>query len=126
MATLKIVLSKSQHQKKIKSNESLLMLRYTHQKKVRYFSMHKNIADQYWDAKNQCLKRSYKGFSRFNIYLDSMKQKVEDIVNTLLIEDKNPTVDLVKSIYTENKNEKDKKTQYTFSEYIYYLSLIHI
>lgn len=118
MATLKIVLFKSQHQKKKKSNESLMMLRYTHQKKVRYISLHKNIDEKYWDSKNQCIKRSYKGFSRFNIYLDTMKQKVEDIVNTLLIEDKNPTADLVKNIYMDNKNEKDKKIQYTFSEYV--------
>ena len=30
MATLKFVLSKSQHQKKINSAQSMLMLRYTH------------------------------------------------------------------------------------------------
>ncbi len=120
MATLKLVLSKSQHQKKTKSKESLLMLRYTHQKKVVYFSMQKNLEDSYWDAKKQCVKRSYKGFSHFNIYLDKRKQKIEDIVNKLLIEEKNPTTQLVKSIDNESKLERQKKNTYSFKEFIHY------
>lgn len=117
MATLKFVLSKSQHQKKVKSNESLLMLRYTHQKKVCYFSTQKNIDEKYWDSKNQQMKRSYGGSDRFNIYIKKIRQKVEDIVNEMLIAEDNPTTQQVKQKYTEAKTIQQKKTQFTFYEY---------
>ena len=117
MATLKFVLSKSQHQKKIKSPESMLMLRYSHKKKVTYFTTHKNVRDDYWDIKNQKIKRSYSGSDRFNIYLTTIKQKVDDIVNGLLIKGEDPITTYVKSLYNETKVEQQKKTQYTFFEY---------
>ncbi|NRR91387.1 site-specific integrase [Winogradskyella undariae] len=117
MATLKFVLSKSQHQKKIKSPESMLMLRYSHKKKVTYFTTHKNVRDDYWDVKNQKIKRSYSGSDRFNIYLTTIKQKVDDIVNGLLIKGEDPGTIYVKSLYNETKVEQQKKTQYTFFEY---------
>lgn len=124
MATLKFVLNKSQHQKKINSPQSMLMLRYTHKKKVTYFTTHKNIRDDYWDAKNQKVKRSYSGSDRFNIYLTKIKQKVDDIVNGLLIKGDDPTTSYVKSLYNEKKTEQQKKSQYTFFEYAeHYLEL---
>ncbi|MCH7524126.1 MAG: hypothetical protein IIC74_03715 [Bacteroidetes bacterium] len=47
MATFKFVLNKSQYQKKTRNNQSMLMLRYTHKKRVTYFTTHKNIEDKY-------------------------------------------------------------------------------
>jgi len=117
MATFKFVLSKSQHQKKTTSNQSMLMLRYTHKKRVTYFTTHKNIQDKYWDAKNQQVKRSYPGSDRFNIYVKSIRQRVEDIVNGILIEGGNPMPTIVKQQYQLKKDEQNKKTQYTFFEY---------
>ncbi|MBU2926718.1 site-specific integrase [Winogradskyella psychrotolerans] len=93
------------------------MLRYTHKKKVTYFTTHKNIRDEYWDAKNQKVKRCYSGSDRFNIYLTTIKQKGDDIVNGLLINGEDPTTTYVKSLYNETKLEQQKKTQYTFFEY---------
>lgn len=117
MATLKFVLNKSQHQRKIKSKESMLMLRYTHKKEVTYFTTHKNIDEQYWDDKAQQVKRSYSGSDRYNIYLKSIKQKVDDIVNGLLISGEDPTKDYVKKLYNNGKELQEKKNQYSFFEY---------
>lgn len=117
MATIKFVLSKSQHQRKIKSNLSMLMLRYTHKKAVTYFYTQKNIEEKFWDDKNQQVKRSFSGSDRLNIYLNKFKQKVEDIVNNLLIGGEEPTANYVKSIYQSDKTEVEKKKQYTFFEY---------
>lgn len=117
MATIKFVLSKSQHQKKIKSNLSMLMLRYTHKKAVTYFYTQKNIEEKFWDDKNQQVKRSFSGSDRLNIYLNKFKQKVEDIVNDLLISGDEPTTNYVKSIYQSDKTEVEKKKQYNFFEY---------
>lgn len=117
MATLKMVLNKSQHQKKTKSNQSMIMLRYTHKKAVTYFYTQKNLEDKSWDEKYQQVKRNYSGSDRLNIYLTKFKQKVEDIVNNLLISGEEPTTGYVKSIYQSNKSETEKKKQYTFFEY---------
>ncbi len=63
------------------------------------------------------VKRSYPGSDRFNIYIKGIRQKVEDIVNEMLIKGDDPTTDYVKSIYNSNKNGTEKKKQYTFFEY---------
>ena len=117
MATLKFVLNKSQHQRKIKSTDSMLMLRYTHKKEVTYFTTHKNVDEKYWDEKTQQIKRSYSGSDRFNIYLKSIKQKVDDIVNGLLIQGENPSTHYVKKLYSQGKDSQEKKNQYNFFEY---------
>lgn len=109
---------KSQHQKKNNSIQSMLMLRYTNKKKVTYFTTSKNIDDKYWDVKNQKVKRSYPGSDRFNIYIKGIRQRVEDIANGILIEEGNPTPALVKQLYNEKKANKQKKTQYSFFEYV--------
>jgi integrase len=120
MATLKFVQSKTQHQRKKRIKKSALFLRYSHKKKVTLISTHKNIEDNYWDDKNQQVKRSYPGYTRFNIYLKTQKQKVEDIVNGLLIKGEDPTVSYVKYLYMQQKNDLQKKTQYSFFEYAEY------
>ena len=117
MATTKFVLSKSQSQKKNKSNLSMLMLRYSHKKAVTYFTTSKNIEDKYWDARNQQVKRSYPGSDRLNILIKKVKQRVEDISNGILIEGGEPIPRIVKALYNEQKLEQGKKTQYSFFEY---------
>ncbi len=117
MATFKFVLSKLDYQKKKKSPESLLMLRYSHKKKTTHFTTHKNIDEKYWDERGQQAKKSYSGSDRFNIYIKTVRQKVEDIVNEMLIKGEDPTTDYVKSIYQAGKTETEKKKQYSFFEY---------
>jgi len=117
MATFKFILSKSQHQKKTKSNSSMLMLRYTHKKRVVLFTTHKNLEDKYWDDRNQIVKRGYPGSDRLNTFLRAVRQKVEDIVSELQIKGDDPLTDVVKSKYQNLQNESEKKNQYTFFEF---------
>lgn len=117
MATFKFILSKSQHQRKIKSNSSMLMLRYTHKKRVILFTTSRNIEDKYWDDKNQVIKRGYPSAERFNIIIRKVRKKVEDIVSDLQIAGEDPDVDYVKQIYNDSTIEKEIKRQYSFFEY---------
>ncbi len=117
MATIKFVLNKSQHQRKIKSNQSMLMLRYTHGKQVTYFYTQRNLEDRYWDLKSQQVKKSYSGSDRFNIYLKKFRQKVEDIVNDLMIKGEEPNTNRVKTLYISEKEGIKKKKEYTFFDY---------
>lgn len=104
MATVKFILSKSHHQRKVGSKSSMVMLRYTHDKHSVLFFTHKNIEDQYWDKTNQCSKKSYPSHVSFNTYLRTFKQKVEDIVNYCFINSQNPTTLLVKQLYKQQNN----------------------
>lgn len=58
MSTVKFILSKSQHQRKVQSKSSMVMLRYTHNKQSVLFFTHKNIEDDYWDHNNPLGSRS--------------------------------------------------------------------
>jgi len=91
MATVKFILSKSHHQRKVGSNSSMVMLRYTHDKHSVLFYTHKNIEDNHWDKINQCSKKCYPSHLSFNTYLRTFKQKVDDIVNLCFINSQNPT-----------------------------------
>lgn len=117
MATIKFILSKSQHQRKTNSGESMLMLRYTHKKRAVLFTTHKNTFDKYWDSKNQMIKNGCVGAVRLNAYIRTIRQKVEDIVNELLIKDEDPTTSYVKELYKKSKEKTELKTKYTFFEY---------
>ena len=104
MATVKFILSKSHHQRKVGSKSSMVMLRYTHEKHSVLFYTHKNIEDYFWDKTNQCGKKSYPSHLSFNLYLRTFKQKVEDIVNLCLINNQNPTTLLVKHSFNQQNN----------------------
>ncbi len=104
MATVKFILSKSQHQRKVNSKASMIMLRYTHNKKTVLFFTSKNIEDHLWDISNQCCKKAYSSHLSFNTYLRSFKQRIEDIVNQCLTNNQNPTASLVKQLYTQKQN----------------------
>lgn len=117
MATIKFILSKSQYQRKTNSGESMLMLRYTHKKRAVLFTTHKNIFDKYWDSKNQVIKNGCVGSVRLNAYIRTIRQKLEDIVNELLIKEEDPTTFYVKELYNKSKQKVELKTKFTFFDY---------
>jgi len=104
MSTVKFILSKSQHQRKVNSKSSMVMLRYTHNKQSVLFFTHKNIDDDCWDNNNQCSKKSYPSHLSFNTYLRTFKQKIDDIVNQCFINSQNPTTVLVKQLFVQQQN----------------------
>src|SRR5690606_3492620 len=103
MSTVKFILSKSQHQRKVGSKSSMVMLRYTHNKQSALFVTHKNIDDDCWDFNNQCAKKSYPSHLSFNTYLRTFKQKVDDIVNQCFINSQDPTTVLVKQLFVQQQ-----------------------
>lgn len=104
MSTVKFILSKSQHQRKVSSSSSMVMLRYIHNKQSVLFYTHKNIDDDCWDFNNQCSKKSYSSHISFNTYLRTFKQRIEDIINHCFINSQNPSTTLVKQMYIQQQN----------------------
>ncbi|PRX56370.1 site-specific integrase [Flagellimonas meridianipacifica] len=117
MATINFQLTQTQTNRRKKNPIHMIMIRYSHQGRSRLFYSKKSIDIRYWDKGKQMVKRSYPGHSTLNIYLRKFKQKIEDIVNRALIEDINPTVDLVKSTFRRNAPSVGK-TQLLFWQFI--------
>lgn len=118
MSTVKFILSKSQHQRKVQSKCSMVMLRYTHNKQSVLFFTHKNIEDDYWDQNNQCSKKSFPSHLSFNTYLRTFKQRIDDIVNQCFINSQNPTTTLVKQLYIQQQSNVTS-TSISFFDYCY-------
>lgn len=114
MPRLKLTGKQSSPQRKRKSNETMLMFRYSHQSKSTYMFLGINIDKNYIDTKNQCIKKSFSGHLKLNLLISKQKQKIEDIVNTALAEDMNPTTDYVKNLYNCQKEKKDNRLKTTF------------
>lgn len=118
MAILKLVAKQSQSQKKRNTNEAMLMYRYTHQGDTTYFYTGKNIDKLFLDTKNQCVKKAYKGNDKLNVLLSVHRQKIEDIINTALANDINPTVGYVKNLHNTDKEQKEEKIRITFWSFV--------
>lgn len=114
MPRLKLTSKQSQSQRDRNSTETMLMFRYTHQSKARYFFTGKNVELQYLDLKNQCIKKSYNGHIKLNLLVSSQRQKIEDIINTAMTNDINPTTEYVKGIYDNLKTEKEARIRISF------------
>lgn len=114
MATLKLICKKSHSQISCDSNESMLMFRYTHQAKTSLFFTGKNIDPQFLDKKNQCIKKAFPGYIKLNVLLSVQRQKIEDIINSALANDINPTCDYVKNLHNDEKATKKVKVELSF------------
>ncbi len=114
MPTLKYIIRKNKSALN-KDGTTLIFLRYTHKGKTAYFTSKKRIPVNYWEQNNQRVKRSYKGFTTYNIYLSKFRQKVEDIINKAMLDDIEPTTKYVRKQYdlinelVEEKWEKQRK-----------------
>lgn len=110
MPRLTIVWKQSESQRRNKSSEGMVFICYTHKGKTTYFFTKKNIDKKLWDNKNKVAKRGYPGYLTFNIYLSKYMQRVEDIVNTALMESIDPTTTYVKDVFKgRNVNQQQVK-----------------
>lgn len=114
MPRLKLTCKQSQSQRDKNSTETMLMFRYTHQSKATYFFTGKNIDLQYIDLKNQCVRKSYNGHVKLNLLISTLRQKIEDIINSALTNEINPTTEYVKGIYDDYKTQKEARIKISF------------
>ena len=92
-----------------KDGTTTIFLRYTNKGKTAYFTTKKRIDPKYWNHEAQQVKRSFKGFSTFNIFLSKFKQKIEDIVNKAFYDGIEPTAEYVRQQYDKPKKQAEEK-----------------
>ncbi|WP_228853066.1 site-specific integrase [Aegicerativicinus sediminis] len=118
MAKTGITLLQTQAQRKLRSNMREIFISYAHKGRRTHFFTGKNIDVKYWNKKDQQAKKSLPGHHRFNMFINKRKQKVEDIANSILLEDGNPTIELVRSVYEGKRKERDKANTLSFHQYL--------
>jgi len=118
MAILKLICKKSQAQITCNSNESMLMFRYTHQAKTTYFFTGKNIDPNLLDKKNQCIKKAFPGYIKLNVLISVQRQKIDDIINSALANEINPSTEYVKNIHSDERASKKAKIELCFWDFI--------
>lgn len=118
MPTTNLVLLQSQSQRKKRTKERMVFVRYSHQSETTTMFTKINIPKDQWDKKNQRAKRSFPGHTTANILLSKEYQKVEDIKNMALINGINPTIAYVKDNYLGRLKEKEQLKSINFWEFI--------
>lgn len=106
MATLNFELRQSQSNRSKQHDLYMIMLRYTHQSKSKYFFSKKSINKSHWDKSLQKVKSDYPSHKSFNLHLAQFKSQIEDIVNLALQQGITPSSDYVKRKYVESKDKK--------------------
>lgn len=84
MAKAKIVLFTS---KTYKDGTHPIMLRVSHQRKSKYFSLKVNCTRQHWDKERSRLLRSFRGYANHNAMLDFWQQKADEIIAGFIKQD---------------------------------------
>ena len=118
MCRLRIIIKQSQSQRYGKSNEAMILFCYSHQCKTTLFYTGQNIFIKYWDKNNQCVKRAYPGHSKLNMYLSKFRHKVDDIINSALADDINPTTTYVKDMYNGRKSKLQTVKSVSFWDFV--------
>lgn len=118
MPTLKYTLIQTIKQRENNIKKAQLFLRYSHRSKMVHFYTKKIIPLECWDKKNQRVKRSYPGYLKMNVYLNTYHQRVEDIVNTAFIEEEDPTVAFVKDQFKGKYKSKTVLENLSFWDFV--------
>ena len=117
MPTTNLVLPQSQSQRRKRTTERMVFVRYSHQSETTTMFTKINIPMDQWDKKNQRAKRTFPGHTTANILLSKEYQKVEDIKNMALINGINPTVAYVKDNYLGRLKDKEQLKPISFWEF---------
>jgi integrase len=108
--------------KKSGGSATTIYLMYTYQGKPKYFSTGKKIEPIYWDAANQCVKRSYRGYTTLNDFIKGKKRDLESIVIEAQKRKIEPTLQYVERQYellnTTTLPEENKDFFYLYDCFI--------
>ncbi|HET8885602.1 MAG TPA: site-specific integrase [Salinimicrobium sp.] len=118
MPRVSLIWRQSRSQRKNKSNEGMIFVSYTHAGKTTLFFTKKNVDRRLWDKKNQAVKRGYVGYVTCNVYLSKEKQKVEDGLNTTLMNGIEPTVTYIKDFVRGRNTYQNKVKPINFWEFV--------
>lgn len=69
--------------------------------RFKLFNTGKKIQVQYWDEENECVKRSFKGYTTLNAVIENKRQEIEEIVKKAQFVKIQPTIEYVEDEYNK-------------------------
>ena len=87
-----------------KGGKALIFIRYCHRQKQTLLSTGESIPAEYWDKKRQEVKKSYRGFTSMNSYLQSVTEKIDNLAHEAKFRNIDPTVDYIKEKFAQMNN----------------------
>ncbi|MEO2063261.1 MAG: tyrosine-type recombinase/integrase [Christiangramia sp.] len=108
MATIKLIIRRNKGSVN-QDGSTLILLRYTHKGQTKYFSTGLSVFPKDWDARNQRIKKSNRGFTTKNMVLTKFKQKFDDIVHKAIYDEIEPTGSFVRAEYEIEQNKAEGK-----------------
>lgn len=118
MASTKLII-RNYHSCMNKNGTTIIFVQYVHKGKTTLFSTGESIKPFLWDFGSNQAKRSYKGYIKLNMVLQSFKEKIDNIVRDLRIQNIEPVTSLVINKLNELRNGKSgNKSKFTFFEFL--------
>ena len=100
-----------------KSGKAIIFVRYSHKGRTTFLSSGESIDPQYWD-KNRCrARKSFQGQMKLNLYLETFKDKIDEIVRDARIQDIEPTTSYVVNTIRNIKNGNGLSDKLSFFEF---------
>ncbi|WP_347160114.1 site-specific integrase [Pontibacter chitinilyticus] len=106
MATTKLIIRENKPNKK---GECVIYVRYTHDQKSIQISTGEKILPDYWDAENEKVKRSLRGYTTLNSAIQAKEDEVKEIANIAKSIGVDPTIEYIREKLNESKAPASKK-----------------
>ncbi len=106
MSTTKLIL-RSNPGCTTKDGESLIFVRYCHQRKQTVLSTGEKVPVKSWDQTREEVRKSHRGFSALNSYLKSVKERIDNIAREAKFRNIEPSAAYVREKFTAGAKASD-------------------
>ncbi len=112
MATVKLIIREN----KINAQgECVIYVKYTHDQQYTLFSTGEKIAPEHWDAKNQRVRKSYRGFTALNEVLQVKAEEIKEVARIAKQNKVEPSLEYVKAALDKEKLQALKESPNFFA-----------
>jgi site-specific recombinase XerD len=92
-----------------REGKTVIYIRYSHKDVSKDFSTNEMIEPHYWDARNQQVRKSCKGSTSINNYLQKRKMEIDEVRLKLQTQGVEPTVDTIRTAFMKVETSVSKK-----------------
>ena len=116
MATTKLIIRN--YSSTINRNgKTLIFVLYTHKGKSTLLSTGESIHPHYWDKVNCRIRKSYSGQMKLNLFLQSFKERVDEVVRDARVQNVEPTTSYVVNTFRKIENGNGLSNKLSFFEF---------
>jgi len=96
-----------------KEGKTVIFIQYCYKSKTTLFSTGEKIAPEYWNNKEQKVKKTFRGFNSLNAVIHKCKEDIDNIVREAVFNNVSPEIEYIKHVLAQSK-VKHKNLQQNF------------